>query len=159
MLLSETVSMKDWEATGWEIHPYHFTIIEALPPADYTALKTPKLDEPTPIGGFLLESEKGARREREETGDVVFIVALPNTAYRLLQPIPVRLEHGEDGEWTASFDAANIGMSGSSPEDAQQALAEDIVGAFTLFLAEEETLGPGPKEQLAVLRQYIQAKA
>ncbi len=153
MLLSETVSMKDWEATGWKIHPYHFTIIEVPPPADYIALKTPKLDEPTPIGGFSLESEKGARGERVE------IVALPNTAYRLLQPIQIRLERDEDGEWTASFDAANIGMSGSSPEDARQALAEDIVEAFALFLEEEETLGPGPKEQLAVLRQYIRAKA
>ena len=158
MLLSETVSMKDWEATGWKIHPYHFTIIEVPPPADYTALETPKLDELNPIGGFLLESEKGARREQEEIGDAAFIADSPDSAYRLLRPIPVRLEHGEDGEWIACFGEANISMPGSDPEDARQALADDIVGAFALFLAEEETLGPGPKKQLAVLRHYIQTR-
>ena len=150
MLLSETVTTKDWEDAGWEIRPYHFIVREVPPPADYRALTAPKRDDLTPIGGFSLESEKD---------DVVFIAALPDTAYRLLQPIPVRLEHGEDGEWIACFGEANISMPGSNPEDAQQALADDIVEAFALFLAEEETLGPGPKEQLAVLRQYIRPEA
>jgi hypothetical protein len=66
MLLSETVGMKDWEATGWEIRPYHFAVIEAPPPADYIALQTPKLDELNPIGGFSLEAEQGARKAEEE---------------------------------------------------------------------------------------------
>ena len=148
MPLSETVSVKDWEATGWKILPYHLAVVEVPPPADYTELKTPELDTPLPIGGFSLESGKRAS-----------IAALPDTGYRLLQPIPVRLEYGEDGEWIACFSEANISMPGSNPEDARQALADDLVAAFALFLAEEETLGPGPEQQFAVLRQYIQAKA
>lgn len=88
-----------------------------------------------------------------------FIHISPDARYSLLQPIPVRLEPDEDGEWVASFEEANINMSGSDPEDARQALADDIVEAFALFLAEEETLGPGPEKQLAVLRQYLQPKA
>lgn len=66
MLLSETVSMKDWEATGWKILPYHFTVIEVPPPADYTALQTPELDELNLIGEFLLEAEQGAGKVEEE---------------------------------------------------------------------------------------------
>lgn len=86
------------------------------------------------------------------------ISALPDTPYTLLRPIPVHLEPGEDGGWTASFDEANIGMPGGDPEDARQMLADDIVETFALFLAEEETLGPGPKRQLAVLKQYLQVR-
>ncbi len=157
MLLSETVSVKDWEATGWKIQPYHFALVEVPPPADDITLRTPKLDKPT-LSGFSLDSEKGARREQEESGDDAFIAASPDSAYRLLRPIPVRLEHGEDGEWIACFSEANISMPGSSPKDARQALADDIVEAFALFLAEEETLGPGPQKQLTVLRQYIQPR-
>ena len=83
------------------------------------------------------------------------LTVLPDERYILVQPIPVQLERDEEGEWTASFQVANISMSGSDPYDAQEALAEDIVAAFELYLEEEENLGPGPQQELAVLRQYI----
>ena len=83
------------------------------------------------------------------------IVDLPDSRCLLLKPIPVHLEQDEDGEWVASFKEANISMSGSSANDAQEALAEDIVAAFVLYLEEEDNLGPGPQRQLAALRKYI----
>ena len=155
-LFSETVTMKDWESAGWTIRPYHFSVEEVPPPADYTALKTPELDDQNPIGGFSLNPSKRIVKAEEKAGDIVFISALPDAGYTLLQPIPVRLERGEEGEWIACFEEANISMSGTEPEEARQALADDIVDTFALFLTEEETLGPEPTRQLAVLKQYIQ---
>ena len=87
-----------------------------------------------------------------------FICALPDERYELLQPIPVSLERDRDEGWIARFDAATISMPGSSPEDAQQALSDDIVEAFELFLSEEDALGPLPQRQLSILQEYIIAK-
>lgn len=94
-----------------------------------------------------------------ETYDALFLVHdLPDQRYELLQPLPFALEKGTDGAWTARFEEANISMTGWSIAEAQQALVDDVVDAFEIFLEEEETLGPGPKQQLAVLRQYMRAK-
>ncbi len=158
MRLAETVTTKNWEDREWKIRPSHFTVMEIPPPEDYTALQQPppEFDELNPIGGFLLELEKSARKAPGSPGDMGCISVLPDAGYRLLQPIPVLLEQSEEGEWMACFEEANISMSGIEPEDARQALADDIVDAFALFLAEEETLGPEPVQQLAVLRRYLQ---
>ena len=93
-----------------------------------------------------------------DTYDALFLVDdLPDQRYELLQPLPFEMEKGADGAWTARFSEANISMPGWSIAEAQQALVDDVMDAFTIFLEEEETLGPGPKQQLAVLRQYIRA--
>ena len=102
------------------------------------------------------EMSLGVVNTEEKADATAFISTLPDTDYTLLQPIPVRLERGEEGEWIACFDEANISMSGTEPEEARQALADDILDAFALFLTEEETLGPEPAQQLAVLRRYLQ---
>ncbi len=90
---------------------------------------------------------------------VPYIFTLPeDSPYTLRQPISIRVERQEDQEWIARFEDAHISMSGSDPEEAMQLLAEDIAGAFTSFLAEEETLSSRLKRDLAVLRQYIRKR-
>ena len=84
------------------------------------------------------------------------IDTLPNPAYTLLRPIPIRLSCDEDGEWVASFQEAHISMSGSDPDEAKELLAEDIVSAFALFLAEEKRLSPRLTQDLTILRQYME---
>lgn len=84
------------------------------------------------------------------------IYQLPDAKHTLIQPIPVRLNHVGGGEWIASFEEANIAMSGDNPEEAKESLAYDIMYAMELFYAEEEALSPNLKQELKVLRQYIQ---
>lgn len=81
MLLSETVTTKDWEDTGWEIQPSHFTAREVPPPEDYLALKAPKLDDKTPVGEFLLEGV--GKVEEEALGpepEQLYASKIPNAA-------------------------------------------------------------------------------
>ena len=89
---------------------------------------------------------------------LILVYDLPDQRYELLQPLPFALKKGADGAWTARFAEANISMTGWSIEEARHALVDDVVDAFEIFLEEKETLGPGPKQQLAVLRQYMRAK-
>ncbi len=83
------------------------------------------------------------------------IDTLPDPAYMLLRPIPICVSRDEDGEWVASFKEANVSMSGSDPDEAKDLLAEDIVNAFALFLAEEKRLSPRLTQDLAILRQCM----
>jgi hypothetical protein len=78
--------------------------------------------------------------------------------YRVLRPIPVVYEIASDTDVEARFDDANIAMSGNSRLDARQALVEEMLSTFDDYTADEAALGPGPKQQLALLRTYI-AKA
>jgi hypothetical protein len=75
--------------------------------------------------------------------------------YRVLRPIPVTYEEMSDTDVQASFEAANIAISGNSRQDAYQALIEEILTAFDDWSADESALGLGPRQQLAVLRNYI----
>ena len=86
------------------------------------------------------------------------IDSLPHDVYVVIQPIPFKIDHNQDGWWTACFVQADIYVLGDSPEDARTELSEDIVRMFSLLLREEATLGPGPRQQLAVLREYVRPK-
>ena len=81
--------------------------------------------------------------------------SLPDARYKLIEPIPVHIEQQSDDSWTASFEEANISMSGTSLEDAKQALADDIGYALDLLLSERDTLSPVLQHQLAVLERYV----
>jgi len=75
--------------------------------------------------------------------------------YRVLRPIPVTYEEMSDTDVQASFEAANIAISGISRQDAYQALIEEILMAFDDWSADESALGPAPRQQLAVLKTYL----
>ena len=84
-----------------------------------------------------------------------FIDDLPDVKYTLLKPIPVLLNPVGAGEWVASFEEANIAMSGDDPDDAKESLAYEILYAMESYCAEEEALIPDLKSTLTVLRQSI----
>ena len=74
---------------------------------------------------------------------------------RLQRPIWVRCEYPNRGEVVAVFEQAGIAMSGDSVEDAIDALVVEIFDAFEDYSTEETNLGPGPRQQLRVLREYV----
>lgn len=82
-----------------------------------------------------------------------FIDSLPG--YKVLQSIRITYDQVSDTEVIASFEPANIAISGLTRHDAYQALVEEILIAFEDWSANEAGLGPGPKRQLAVLRTYL----
>ena len=86
----------------------------------------------------------------------VHITELPNATHSLLKPIPIRLKPVGEGEWIASFDEANIAMTGDTPQEAKELLSYNIIDAVELFHAKEEVLIPDLKQALMVLRQYIE---
>lgn len=74
---------------------------------------------------------------------------------RLQRPIWVRCEYPNRGEVVAVFEQAGIAMSGDSVEDAIDGLVAEIFDAFEDYSTEEAHLGPGPRQQLRVLREYV----
>jgi hypothetical protein len=75
--------------------------------------------------------------------------------HRLVRAITIRFERSGLG-YVASFPEANFAVSGITKQDARQALEAEILDAFDDWTADESTLGPGPRQQLAVLRQYVE---
>ena len=125
---------------------------------DYWHTNFPLRSDVTFQSGMFEEDQTVPYREDQTKQSVSIplqIDTLTDSPYSLRQPIPVRLEKQEDGEWIASFEEANISMSGSDSEEAIELLAENIESAFALFLAEEKKLSPRLAQNFAVLRQYI----
>ena len=75
--------------------------------------------------------------------------------HRLVRPITIRFERSGLG-YVASFREANFAVSGITKQDAHQALEAEILDAFDDWTADESALGPGPRQQLSVLRQYVE---
>lgn len=109
---------------------------------------------------YLFLSYSNAERSKviPRTSNPIFITELPVAGYTLLKPIPVQIKQADDKVWIARFEEANIGMSGHSLEEAKEALVHDIVNALELFLEEEEKLTPKLKENLDVLKEYIEVR-
>jgi hypothetical protein len=83
--------------------------------------------------------------------------SLDDDAFELLRPITITFERTEFG-YIASFSEANMAVSGITKHDALQALEVEILDAFEDWMADESALGPGPSQQLAVLKNYISKK-
>jgi hypothetical protein len=86
------------------------------------------------------------------------ISTLPDDRIDLVRPIVVEVRQDENEDWVVSFDEANVSMSGEGPVDAYQAFSEYLVELFLLLTEKERVLGPGPQEQLAVLREYMRVQ-
>jgi hypothetical protein len=82
------------------------------------------------------------------------IIGFDDDDYRLLAPIPIRLERTNNG-FIASFDEANIAIAGITKTDARQALEVEILDAFDDWTADETALGIPTRQQLGILRQHI----
>ena len=103
---------------------------------------------------YLVNSPLTARYYIDDV--TVHITELPDATHSLLKPIPIRLKPVGEVEWMASFDEANIAMTGDTPEEAKELLSYNIIDAVELFHAKEEALIPDLKQALVVLRQYIE---
>ena len=75
--------------------------------------------------------------------------------YLVKQPIRIFYDEVSDSEVVASFAEANFAVAGTSRQDAFQALIEEVLGAFDDWSADESALGPGPLQQLSVLKKYL----
>ena len=83
------------------------------------------------------------------------ISSIPSEPYILLRSISVKIKRIEDNDFLASFEEANISMSGETEQEALQNLIAHILDVFEIFSEEESSLGPEPARQLRVLKQYI----
>ena len=90
-------------------------------------------------------------------GDRV-IDTLPESKFRLKYPIPVRLDGSMNEGWVASFEEADIAISGDTVADAIEALSENIVFAMELHISEEDQLNEHFRGILAVFRRYIEVR-
>jgi hypothetical protein len=91
---------------------------------------------------------------RNRAAVVVPIQSIAPEPFELLQPIQAVVQQsGEDH--IASFLDANMNASGETQEEALANLKDVIIGSFEALEAIADRLGPGPKSQLAVLREFL----
>lgn len=81
----------------------------------------------------------------------------PDAKYDLESHIFVRVEKDDTGSWMATFEDANIAMSGIDPEDALQSLRYEIVYSMESLLSSEDMLSLKLKRRFDVLRRHIKA--
>src|SRR5262245_14846738 len=94
----------------------------------------------------------GERTDRIELTSIV--TTLPDAGYRLLKPLTILLEQKDDSVM-ASFDPANIHMSGDSIKEALNSLLYLIIDIFDAYGEDEQNLSREPARQLSVLRSYM----
>ena len=109
-----------------------------------------------------VELETGRDGKNESCVFYEFIVDLPdvtdefpNAKYDLERQIFARIEKDDIDSWVASFDEANIAISGMDPEDAMQSLRYEIAYSMESLLSSEDVLSPKLKHRLDILRCYI----
>ena len=101
---------------------------------------------------FLEEQMKTLRRDGTRSFEITTFAPEP---YRVLHPIPVAIQESED-EFLASFVEANINSSGSTSQEAFANVRELILDIFdTLDTLEPARLGPKPRRQLGILKEYL----
>lgn len=89
---------------------------------------------------------------------LVPITSLAPEALRLQQPIFVVVQPDGD-QFSATFFDANINASGDTQTEAVENLKEILISSFRRFTElGESRLGPGPRQQLAVLKSIIKIR-
>ena len=110
---------------------------------------------PSSISKFTMSREATSTNKLTEPRIThEYIDAFEDISYDLLSPILIEYERDRFG-YTASFIEANIAIADITKPDARRALQVEILDAFDDWKADESALGPGPREQLAVLKRYI----
>ena len=106
-----------------------------------------------------LQSEIGNPAPPASTGFWAPITTFAPEPYDLLRQIVVVIHPNESG-YTAGFFDANIHASGDTDEEALRNLKSLILDTFdALSMEPPDRLGPEPKRQLAVLREFIACQA
>ena len=84
-----------------------------------------------------------------------FIGSLGVPGLEVRKPIPITIRPDGSAFIATSFDA-NISASGESPEEAVDSLQSLIADFFEdLDATDPSRLGPGPRKQIAVLREHL----
>jgi len=74
--------------------------------------------------------------------------------HTIIKPIPVAVTPMK-GEVIASFEQANIAMSGATQVEAIAELSSYLLDVFDSLFSETAPLGPEPARQLDLLQRYI----
>jgi hypothetical protein len=90
----------------------------------------------------------------QDTMEAMIINSLDQLGYQLRRPISVSIENIAPGEFVASFEEAEISMSGSSATDAVQGLLYALISVYQEYTG-HPLLGPIPAKQLRVLEKYL----
>jgi len=86
---------------------------------------------------------------------IVPIESFSPEPYEILKPFHVVVKF-YDGQYIASFFDANLGASGDTQEEAVLNLKDTLIGAFDMLNEiEEDKLGPGPRHQKSVLKEFL----
>lgn len=89
---------------------------------------------------------------------VVPIQSLAPEPYELIKPIEAVVQLVDD-EYIASFFDANLSTGGDTQVEAISNLRDLIVGTFELLTETKDSdLGPGPRQQKAVLKEFVRGK-
>lgn len=108
-------------------------------------------NEITVINGRLARLEEGAAIR-------VPIQSLAPEPYELIKPIEAVVQFVDD-EYIASFFDANLSTGGDTQVDAISNLRDLMVGTFELLAETKDSdLGPGPRHQKAVLREFVRGR-
>ena len=86
----------------------------------------------------------------------LMVTSLPDSGYKLSAPLSIVIEQTSNTA-IASFEAANIHMSGDTVREALDNLLSLMLDLFETFSSDETNLGKEPARQLNVLRSYIYA--
>jgi hypothetical protein len=85
------------------------------------------------------------------------INSLSDDRLGLVRPLRVELEIVDDEEVIATFEEANISMSGDDIRDAIHGLRAEIVATYNLYKTQNR-LGPEPSRRLKVLEGFVGQK-
>jgi len=101
-----------------------------------------------------------SRLARLEEGAAICvpIQSLAPEPYELIKPIEAVVQFVDD-EYVASFFDANLTTGGDTQVEAISNLRDLIVGTFELLTETKDSdLGPGPRQQKAVLREFVRGR-
>src|SRR6266849_4289371 len=102
-----------------------------------------------------LREREGDREGRPHGPIIVPITSLHPAPFELIREMHIVVQPSDD-DFIATFFDANINASGDTQEEAVANFKDVMLSMFRRFSQEPENrLGPEPKRQLAVLRQFI----
>lgn len=109
----------------------------------------------------IRDSERVSRKQRLDDPVLgwvtLYIETFAPEPYRVKKAIPVCVQHRMDG-FVASFADANILASGDTQQEAYGNLKELLLDVFdNLSALPVSKLGPEPRRQLAVLKDFLDA--
>ncbi len=133
-----------------------------VPPASFSEIVAARLREAarlTSIEERLTNLEERLTEDLQAAPKCVtfYLSSFAPEPYAVKRPIPITVQESEDG-FLASFVDANVNSSGDTQQEAFANVRELILDVFDrLSSFPADKLGPGPKRQIAILREFMDA--